>query len=88
MRKERLERQLKRTKELYEWGDYSKAEYETHRDKILDQFRIITMPQRPAEHLEKMARFLADVTVWIVGLLWQNTVQWWAPYLFAMARVL
>lgn len=86
--KERLERQLKRARELYEWGDSPKAEYETRRDKILDQLRSLTVPHRPAEHLEKMARFLADVTVWIVGLLWQNTVQWWAPYLFAMARVL
>ena len=38
--KERLERQLKRARELYEWGDYSKAEYETRRDKtLLDQLR-------------------------------------------------
>jgi DNA invertase Pin-like site-specific DNA recombinase len=59
--KERLERQLKRTRELYEWGDYSKAEYETRRDPIVDQLRSLIVPQRPAEHLEKMARFLADV---------------------------
>ena len=60
--KERLERQLKRAKELYEWGDYSKAEYETRRDKILDQLRSLIVTQQPAEHLEKMARFLADVS--------------------------
>jgi hypothetical protein len=59
--KERLERQLKRARELYEWGDYSKAEYETRRDAILDQLRSLIVPQRPAEHLEKMARFLEDV---------------------------
>jgi hypothetical protein len=59
--KERLERQLKRAKELYEWGDYSKAEYETRRDKILDQLSRLIVPQQPAERLEKMARFLADV---------------------------
>jgi hypothetical protein len=59
--KERLERQLKRAKELYEWGDYSKAEYETRRNAILDQLRSLIVPQRLAEHLEKMARFLADV---------------------------
>lgn len=59
--KERLERQLKRVRELYEWGDSPKAEYEAKRDKILDQLRSLTMPQQPAEHLEKMARFLADV---------------------------
>ena len=59
--KERLERQLKRVRELYEWGDYPKAEYEIRRDKILDQLRTLTVPQQPAEHLERMARFLADV---------------------------
>jgi site-specific DNA recombinase len=59
--KERLERQLKRARELYEWGDYCKAEYETRRDKILDQLRSLAVPQQPAEHLEKMAGFLADV---------------------------
>jgi site-specific DNA recombinase len=59
--KERLERQLKRVRELYEWGDSTKAEYEIKRDKILDELRSLTVPQQPAEHLEKMARFLADV---------------------------
>ena len=59
--KERLERQLKRARELYEWGDSPKAEYETKRDNILDQLRSLSVPLRPAEHLEKMARFLADV---------------------------
>lgn len=59
--KERLERQLKRVRELYEWRDSSKAEYESHRDKILDELRSLTVPQQPAEHVEKMAKFLADV---------------------------
>jgi DNA invertase Pin-like site-specific DNA recombinase len=59
--KERLERQLTRVRELYEWGDSPKAEYETKRDQILDQLRSLAVPQQPAEHLEKMARFLADV---------------------------
>jgi hypothetical protein len=59
--KECLERQLKRARELYEWGDYPKVEYENRRDKILDELRTLIVPQQPAEHLEKMARFLADV---------------------------
>ena len=59
--KERLERQLKRTREIYEWGDSSKVEYETRRDKILDQLKIMTVPQQSAEHLEKIAQFLTDV---------------------------
>lgn len=59
--KEQLERQLKRVRELYEWGDSPKAEYESRRDKILDQLRSLSVPRQPAEHLEKMARFLADV---------------------------
>jgi hypothetical protein len=52
---------MKRARELYEWGDYSKAEYETRRDKILDQLRSLIVPRQPVEHLEKMAGFLADV---------------------------
>ena len=59
--KKRLESQLNRTKELYVLGDYGKAEYEPRRDKILDQLRSLIVPQHPAEHLEKMAQFLADV---------------------------
>jgi len=71
--KERLERQLKRARELYEWGDYSKAEYETRRDKILDQLTILTVPHQPAEHLEKMARFLADMpAAWAEATLEQR----------------
>ena len=60
-KKERLERRLKRVKELYEWGDYPKAEYETKRDKILDQLSNLNVPRQSEEHLEKMAQFLADV---------------------------
>ena len=59
--KKRLESQLNRAKELYVLGDYGKAEYEAQRDKILDQLRSLIVPRQPAEHLEKMARFLADV---------------------------
>jgi DNA repair ATPase RecN len=59
--KKRLENQLNRAKELYVLGDYGKAEYETQRDKILDQLRSLIVPRQPAEHREKMARFLADV---------------------------
>lgn len=66
--KEQLERQLKRVRELYEWGDSPKAEYEAKRDKILDQLRIIVAPEQTAEHLEKLARFLADVpAAWIAA---------------------
>jgi hypothetical protein len=61
VQKERLESQLNRAKELYVLGDYNKAEYDSQRDKILDQLRSLIVPQQPAEHLEKMARFLADV---------------------------
>ena len=59
--KKRLESQLNRAKELYVSGDYSKADYEAKRDKILDQLRSLIVPRQPAEHLEKMAQFLADV---------------------------
>ncbi len=59
--KEQLERQLKRVRELYDWGDSPKAEYETRRDEILVQLRSLAVPKQPAEHIEKLARFLADV---------------------------
>jgi hypothetical protein len=66
VQKERLDRRLKRARELYEWGDSPKVEYEIRRDKILDQLRSLTIPQHPAEHLEKMAKFLADVpSAWV-----------------------
>jgi hypothetical protein len=66
--KSKLELQLKKARELYVQGDSPKAEYENRRDKILDQLRNLAVPAQPAEHLEKMARFLADVpAAWLAA---------------------
>ena len=59
--KVKLERQLKRAKELYQWGDYNRAEYQVRRDEILKQLQALTPQPNGAEHLERLARFLADV---------------------------
>ena len=61
-RKAKLERQMKRVKELYDWGDYTRAEYQARRDDILKQLRALTPRSDGAEHLERLAQFLADLT--------------------------
>ena len=57
----KLEGQLKRAKELYEWGDYSRADYKARREAILKQLADLAPQTNSAEHLETLARFLADV---------------------------
>jgi len=56
-----LELQLKRARELFEWGDYTRAEYQSRRDDILRQLDSLTPNPTGPEHLEGLARFLADV---------------------------
>ncbi len=58
----RLETQLRRAKELYEWGDYSKAQYVARRDGI--SRKLDSLPAAEASKpdvLAKLAEFLADV---------------------------
>jgi site-specific DNA recombinase len=50
-----LEARLRRLRELYEWGDCTKAEYETRKADILKQLEAI------APTLDKLAQFLSDV---------------------------
>ena len=57
-----LELRLKRAKELYELGDYTKAEYLSRRDDILRQVEALEPATRSTEDLERLARFLADVS--------------------------
>jgi site-specific DNA recombinase len=57
----KLESQLKRVKELYERGDYTKADYQARRDNILKQLAALTPSTKGTEHLERLAKFLADV---------------------------
>ena len=60
-RKAKLERQLKRSKELYEWGDYTRTGYQARRVDILKQLQALTPRSDGTEQLEKLAQFLADV---------------------------
>jgi site-specific DNA recombinase len=57
----KLESQLKRAKELYEWGDYTKVNYQARRDSILKQLAALTPTTKGTEHLERLAQFLANV---------------------------
>ena len=59
--KAKLERRMKRVKELYEWGDYTRAEYQVRRDDIVKQLQALTPRPDSAEHLERLAQFLADL---------------------------
>jgi len=56
-----LERQLTRSKELYEWGDYTRKEYQTRRDSIVRQLEALTPYASGPEPLARLAQFLADV---------------------------
>ncbi|MCH8899197.1 MAG: recombinase family protein, partial [Acidobacteria bacterium] len=60
--RKRLEAQLKRAKELYEWGDFTKAEYLARRSDV--GRRLDALPasgQTEADVLARLAEFLADV---------------------------
>jgi hypothetical protein len=56
-----LERRLKRLRELYEWGDHTKAEYETRKTGILRQLDELSPTLSKTDHLDKLAQFLSDV---------------------------
>ena len=58
-----IEKQLQRAKELYEWGDYSKAEYHARRDELMSQLKALPPTESNAEHLDRLATFLAAVPV-------------------------
>ena len=58
----RLEAQLKRARELYEWGDFTKAEYLARRSDLTRRMDDLpTSGQPEADVLGKLAKFLADV---------------------------
>ena len=63
-----LEGRLKRVRELYEWGDCTKAEYETRRDDLLKRLDALAPKLKETDHLDKLARFLGDVaSAWEVA---------------------
>ena len=57
----RLDVRLNRLRELYEWGDYTKGEYETRRDETLRQLQSLAPKLQDIAHLDRLARFLDDV---------------------------
>lgn len=71
--RERLERQLKRAKELYEWGDYTRTEYQARRENIVKQLDALTLAPGSSESIERLAGFLADVpAAWEAATLEQR----------------
>ena len=56
-----LESRLKRVKEMYEWGDYTKTEYETRRDDIVRELEALAPKLKATDHLDTLAQFLADI---------------------------
>ena len=65
-----LESRLNRLRELYEWGDYTKAEYEGRRDEVLKQLDALAPSLQTTDHLDRLADFLADVSS-----AWQTATQ-------------
>ncbi|MEE9247173.1 MAG: hypothetical protein V3U79_00545 [Dehalococcoidia bacterium] len=57
----KLKRWLKRARELYEWRDYTKEEYQVRRDSINRGLEALPHSNNGVDHLDKLAHFLADV---------------------------
>ena len=71
--RERLERQLKRAKELYEWGDYTRTEYQARRNNIANQLDALTPAPVSSGRIERLAEFLADLpAAWEAATLEQR----------------
>ena len=63
-----LERRLKRLRELYEWGDYTRAEYETRKQDIVRQLEALAPKLAETDHLDRLDQSLADVPAgWDAG---------------------
>ncbi len=61
-KRKNLDSQLRRAKELYEWGDYTKAQYQARRVEIGGMVDSLPASSHPkADVLAKLAEFLADV---------------------------
>ena len=65
-----LESRLKRLRELYEWGDYTRAEYQGRRDEVFKQLEALSPSLQTTDHLDRLADFLADVSS-----AWQTATQ-------------
>ena len=59
----RLHGALDRLKDLYKWGDKTKAEYQRETDEILEELQMLeTSPADDAAAMDKLAQFLNDVS--------------------------
>ena len=56
-----LEKRLDRLKELYEWGDTPKAEYQVKREEIRREMATLAAPDEQGQVLGRLAHFLAKV---------------------------
>ncbi len=61
VQKASLENRLARTKELYEWGDLTKEQYQEKKRVIERELKSLTIPEESGETLSKLACFLSDV---------------------------
>jgi hypothetical protein len=59
--KERIEAQLRRIRDLYEWGDLGRQEYSKKKDALDQQLREIAAAQPDDDRLRRLASFLADI---------------------------
>jgi hypothetical protein len=65
-----LEKRLDRVKELYEWGDMPKAEYQAKREDIRREMAALATPGEQGQVLGRLAHFLANV-----GNAWKEASQ-------------
>ena len=56
-----MEGRLKRLRELYEWNDITRSEYQSRKSEIARRIDVLAPTLRGTEHLDKLAQFLADV---------------------------
>ena len=59
--RDELASRLKRIKELYEWGDYTRSEYETRKSDIMKQQEAMAPRLIKTGQLDRLAQFLADI---------------------------
>lgn len=66
--RKRLKAQLRRAKELYEWGEYTWEEYTARREMLQRQLRVLEVSSNGIGNLDKLAVFLRDViAAWVVA---------------------
>ena len=57
----KVQEQIDRARQLYEWGDYTKTDYQTRRDELARQFDALGSVKTNESSLERLAGFLNDV---------------------------